>query len=63
MLLGTILIILSIWCLLCCWCKQQQRDLYEKLTPEEDLTLVMEDTYESTSPKSTLKKGVVKKTE
>ena len=40
-----------------CWHRRRREELYVQLspTPEEDLTLTVEDTYESTAPRSTLK--------
>jgi hypothetical protein len=47
-----------------CWCRRRRRvELYEQLspTPEEDLTLAVDDTYQSTAPRSTMQ-GVANET-
>jgi hypothetical protein len=55
--LGAILIILGFSS---CWCRRRRADLYDKLSPEEDLNLTVEDTYMSTAPRSTVQDTVNK---
>jgi hypothetical protein len=46
-----------------CWRRQQRANLYQQLspTPDEDLDLKVEDTYEDSEPRSTVE-GVVNET-
>jgi hypothetical protein len=45
----------AIFLLLAWWCRCRRQELYERIVPEEDLTLTVEDTFESTSTTTTPK--------